>query len=600
MKKLSVFLLAVMLTAVQGLPSWAASYSSFSDVSGHWAGASLQRAVEDGVLNGSGGRLMPDSSLSGGQMATIVVRDCGIQLWTDPYPGTTAKDWYYRAAAEAYTAGLLPSDGSVSMADPVTREQVFVMLAKAYLGLKEDPAQPETPQVPDVPEGTDPEETVPEETEENVPEDPEPVLVPEGPEVPAETVPEDPEITSAPAVTLAETEAHAEDWVTEAQGTTGETGTPEDTGETEEAAEQPELTEDILSVYPDASDLSPGGRAAAVLLVDAGIVRGDGNGMLNPEKSITRAEFVTMLYRLKDMGKSPAVSYEDARLMKLQNARISVSASDAAAGGSVQASASFSGLPGDLVYDEIWLVDGNPVSGSYKPGKRAASQNTSSMSWRPSYTLHMKTSYRAGVELSWKAEGKTYRLYNEKPVNVANYPESHYVTLADGAKVTKIFDTVQSSYKGNRTSAYNPDYTDITKENFVNGKGYSSSTGYLIWANLATQKVNVFKGSKGNWQLIKCFRCASGASASPTPQGVTYVTYKQPGWFTSSYVCKPVVRFYPNSGYAFHSVLYTADGSRIKDGSMGYPVSHGCLRMMPAGIQWLYDNIPVKTTVVIY
>ncbi|MGN1349615.1 MAG: L,D-transpeptidase family protein, partial [Anaerovoracaceae bacterium] len=443
---------------------------------------------------------------------------------------------------------------------------------------------------PEVPAETMPEKaegTASGESHEQAPE-----LVPEVPEVPAETAPEEPagtdsdetdsektEITTAPAVTVAEA-----------------TGTGEDEG----AAEQPERTEDILSVYPDASDFSPWGRAAAVLLVDAGIVRGDGNGMLNPEKSITRAEFVTMLYRLKDGGNAPSITYEDPELARLQKAGITVNTTDAAAGGPVQASASFSGLPGDLVYDEIWLVDGNPVSGSYKPGKSAASQSTSSMSWTPSYTLHMKTSYRAGVELTWKADGKTYRLYNEKPVHVANYPASHYVTLADGAKVTKIFDTVQSSYKGNRTSAYNPDYTDITKENFVNGKGYSSSTGYLIWANLATQKVNVFQGSKGNWQLIKCFRCASGASASPTPQGVTYVTYKQTGWYTSSYVCKPVVRFYPNSGYAFHSVLYTADGSRIKDGSMGYPVSHGCLRMMPAGIQWLYDNIPVKTTVVIY
>ena len=169
------------------------------------------------------------------------------------------------------------------------------------------------------------------------------------------------------------------------------------------------------------------------------------------------------------------------------------------------------------------------------------------------------------------AAARRHTQITEKTINIANYPQTHYITYADGTAPTKIFDTVQSSYKGNYKSSYNPDYLDITKQNFVNNRGYSSNTQYLVWANLATQKVNVFQGSKGKWKLIKVFRCASGARATPTPQGVTYVTYKQTKWKTDSYVCKPIVRFYPNTGYAFHSVLYKPDESGIKDGSIGFP-----------------------------
>ena len=81
---------------------------------------------------------------------------------------------------------------------------------------------------------------------------------------------------------------------------------------------------------------------------------------------------------------------------------------------------------------------------------------------------------------------------------------------------------------------------------------------------------------------------------------MTYVTYKQTNWTTESYTCRPIVRFYPNTGYAFHSRLYYPGTDHIKDASMGFPVSHGCVRMMDEGINWIYNNIPTKTTVVIY
>lgn len=574
MKKLLMCISAAALIAALTVSSvCAASYGSFKDAAGHWAANYLQRAVENGVLNGSGGKLNPDGSLTGAQMTAVITRDCKLQLWTEEYPGApAAKDsekWYYQSAAAAYTAGLLPADGSVSMEGSVTREQVFEIFAEAYMGL-----EPE--KTGDVADDADK----------------------------AGDNGADADISGAGVETSgADKDLKADDGSD--AGSVGDESNNSVGGDSIGSEEGSDIDSSIAESYPelagfsDAYMLSERGREAANLLVAGGIVTGDNKGRLNPLKGITRAEFVTMLYRLKDSGAEPTVSYGD-ELAVLGAVNINISVTDAAAGGSVTAKASFSGIPAGTVFDAQWYLDGSPVSRYSAAGKTFTDASVSNFMHTPKYSLHMQLYHRMGLELVYKNGNQTVHIYNEKTANVTNYPQSHYITLADGVAVTQIFDTVRGSYQGNYKSSYNPDYVDATKEAFVNGKGYSSSTQYLVWANLATQKVNVFKGSKGKWQLVKAFRMASGARSTPTPQGVTYVTYKQTAWKTDSYVCKPIVRFYPGTGYAFHSVLYKADESGIKDGSIGFPVSHGCLRMNPSSIQWLYNNVPVKTTVVIY
>jgi lipoprotein-anchoring transpeptidase ErfK/SrfK len=60
------------------------------------------------------------------------------------------------------------------------------------------------------------------------------------------------------------------------------------------------------------------------------------------------------------------------------------------------------------------------------------------------------------------------------------------------------------------------------------------------------------------------------------------------------------VRFYPGTGYAFHSRLYYPNGKTLKDSSIGWPVSAGCIRMLDADINYLYNYIPNGTAVLIY
>ncbi len=82
--------------------------------------------------------------------------------------------------------------------------------------------------------------------------------------------------------------------------------------------------------------------------------------------------------------------------------------------------------------------------------------------------------------------------------------------------------------------------------------------------------------------------------------GVWKITYKNAaGWTTSTYTVSPVVGF-KGGGYAFHSRLRYPGTQTISDPSIGFPVSHGCVRMFQEDIDWLFDTIPVETTVVVY
>ena len=147
--------------------------------------------------------------------------------------------------------------------------------------------------------------------------------------------------------------------------------------------------------------------------------------------------------------------------------------------------------------------------------------------------------------------GKVKSVSSEKEFEIENYPLSHYY---DG----DILAAVTTGYKGDWTLSWaeNHDYSELEKVLWVNTKGYESDTEYLIWVSLTYQRCNVFKNVGGTWQLERSSIVATGKPGTDTPVGVYKTTYKQSGWFTPSYNCFPVVRFYEGTGYAFHSRLY--------------------------------------------
>ena len=171
------------------------------------------------------------------------------------------------------------------------------------------------------------------------------------------------------------------------------------------------------------------------------------------------------------------------------------------------------------------------------------------------------------------------------------------------AEEDRVLKLVTQGYAGNYTLkwAQEHDYESSEKEVWVNAKDYTSATDYLIWVNLSMQRVNIFKGGEGNWILIYSCIVGTGAPGRGTPVGVWKTTYKAwAGWTTSTYTVKPVIGFKEKTGYAFHSRLYYPGTDKLSDYSIGFPVSHGCVRMYDEDVLYIYNNIPLGTTVVVY
>jgi len=132
------------------------------------------------------------------------------------------------------------------------------------------------------------------------------------------------------------------------------------------------------------------------------------------------------------------------------------------------------------------------------------------------------------------------------------------------------------------------DYTTQAKERFVNKKGYSSKTKYLVFISHYTQRVYLFTGSKGKWKLKKTYRCATGKASTRSPQGVFKVTKKGKRTPAGS---KYVTYFYKSN--AFHA---RPAGSK----TIGKPASNGCIRMYKDDAIFFYKSMPKGTTVVSY
>ena len=188
------------------------------------------------------------------------------------------------------------------------------------------------------------------------------------------------------------------------------------------------------------------------------------------------------------------------------------------------------------------------------------------------------------------------------PAGTIIYNEFHpagtwfYASCADGTKgwVPRWDCYIPDAPPGATDGSY--DYSKATKEGFVDLKGYSSKTGYLVWISRYTQKVIVFTGTQGDWEVIKTFPCSSGANNCPTPSGVFAIYAHDGGWNFDNYYVTTVTLF--NGDMAFHSILYKYSGGTY-DAELGYPKSHGCIRMNPEDAAYMQD-LPIGTTVVVY
>ncbi len=127
-----------------------------------------------------------------------------------------------------------------------------------------------------------------------------------------------------------------------------------------------------------------------------------------------------------------------------------------------------------------------------------------------------------------------------------------------------------------------------------------SNTKYLIAVDCSQNRVCVYQGKKGKWNLKYYWKCATGKRSTPTIKG----TFK---------VCGKVSHFGEKKGYSvwyatrikyeyyFHSILYKPYSKKVvKNGRLGANLSHGCIRLEMKNAKWIYKNCKKKTRIIIY
>ena len=196
-------------------------------------------------------------------------------------------------------------------------------------------------------------------------------------------------------------------------------------------------------------------------------------------------------------------------------------------------------------------------------------------------------------------KGKKY-FFNEKGVLQTGKIEadelSFYYTDQDGAILTD-----QDFQMGEYTYHADEDGRVFVGTMYEKAQEYSSVTDYLILCNLSTQRTAVFGGSKDNWRLLREMIVSTGAPINPTPKGI-YETTVHSEYFNNYGVRAWYATGFIGGLYLFHSSPYEIDSEPkvCTDDRLGIPASHGCVRMALEDAKWMYDNLPLRTKVVIY
>lgn len=124
----------LIVAIVIGSASIAGASTILSDIEGHWAQSKIEDMVGKGIIGGyPDGTFKPDNNITRAEFASLLVRAFALE----PGPGKvfddTADHWAKEAVRTASYHGLVSgySDTLFGPDDPVTREQMAVMIVKA-------------------------------------------------------------------------------------------------------------------------------------------------------------------------------------------------------------------------------------------------------------------------------------------------------------------------------------------------------------------------------------------------------------------------------------------------------------------------------------
>ncbi len=229
------------------------------------------------------------------------------------------------------------------------------------------------------------------------------------------------------------------------------------------------------------------------------------------------------------------------------------------------------------------------------------SNNNASISWSKVSSASAYAVYRKRAGGSWKMLATTVSTSYKDTSSYTNGATYYYTVRALKGKAAT---AKKHKYNAAYWSGYDADGLKYKAPNAGSAmdkkaQSYSSNTKYLILVNTKTNKLAIYKGSKGNWTRKYLWTCTTGKASTPTPTG-QYKTQDKGRYFSGSdHTCWYYTRWY--NTYLFHSVLYKLGSTtQFADSRLGVNASHGCIRLALENAKWIYDNIPRGTKVVTY
>jgi uncharacterized protein YjdB len=106
----------------------------FNDLHGHWAEEAIGRLAAAGIIEGyPDGSFKPEQNITRAELAAMIVKAWGLPAGDSKIFADTAGHWAQGVVATAYAAGIISGydEQKFGPNDPVTREQMAVMLVKA-------------------------------------------------------------------------------------------------------------------------------------------------------------------------------------------------------------------------------------------------------------------------------------------------------------------------------------------------------------------------------------------------------------------------------------------------------------------------------------
>lgn len=146
--------------------------------------------------------------------------------------------------------------------------------------------------------------------------------------------------------------------------------------------------------------------------------------------------------------------------------------------------------------------------------------------------------------------------------------------------------------------------TIVLKAKLMKPSATPSTIGPVIVIRRGSNKLTLYNGMK----VVRMFQVATGQVVYPTPLGKfsIVVKWKNPWWYPPASPWakgeKPVPPG-PGNPLGTRWMGLSAPGVGIhgtpEDGSIGYSLSHGCIRMHIPQAEWLFDHVTVGTPVYI-